>query len=103
MSLYVKFGSLRFHSNFKDVEYVIMLRNEIEEFRFLFIEWVAFFCASNYIQGDWELFNPPEAIRIDSCDFYDDFFDDSNFLDYDDNENQLMKCCQYGVQIGITF
>lgn len=84
MSLYVQIGSLRFHANFKDVEYVAILRNEIEEFRLLFIEWVASFDATNYIWDEWELFNPPGAIAPDPSDFNDDSFDPNDFFDADD-------------------
>ena len=84
MSLYVQIGSLRFYSSFKDVEYVEMLRNEIEEFRLLFIEWVASFDVSNYIWDYWELFNPPGAVPPNPSDFNDDSFDPNDFFDDDD-------------------
>lgn len=44
---------------FKDIEYLEMLRDEIEEFRVLFAEWVKTFDQWNYIIDRWGLFNPP--------------------------------------------
>lgn len=36
-----------------------LLRKEMEEFRLLFIDWVAGFDKGNYITDRWGLFNPP--------------------------------------------
>ncbi|WP_418497966.1 hypothetical protein [Flagellimonas sp.] len=44
---------------FKHTEYLELLRNEIEEFRILFVEWVNTFDQWNYIVDRWGLFNPP--------------------------------------------
>lgn len=68
MHLYVQVGSLRFHENYADLEYVELIRKEIENFRELFIEWIHSFDTSNYIWDDWELFNPPGAIKPSSDD-----------------------------------
>jgi hypothetical protein len=68
MHLYVQVGSLRFHENYADLEYVELIRKEIENFRELFIEWIQSFDTSNYIWDDWELFNPPGAIKPSSDD-----------------------------------
>jgi hypothetical protein len=57
--LYVRAGSLRFEEDIKDKEYIELLRNEIDEFRLLFIDWVASFDQWNYIIDRWGLFNPP--------------------------------------------
>ncbi len=55
---------------FEYVEYYTMIRNLIEEYRILFIEWVAGFDKSNYIVDRWGLFNPPGVGPFDSeCDF----------------------------------
>lgn len=85
MHLYVQVGSLRFEDSFKDKEYVTLIRKEIDEFRHLFIEWVANFDRSNYIWDEWELFNPPGAIAPDP-DAYDDpiNWDDFDFDREDD-------------------
>ncbi|WP_339895929.1 hypothetical protein [uncultured Algibacter sp.] len=52
---------------FKDVEYLDLLRNEIEEFRILFAEWVKTFDCWNYIIDRWGLFNPP-GVNYDDID-----------------------------------
>jgi len=44
---------------FKEVEYFNIVRELIEEYRLLFIEWVAGFDKWNYIIDRWGLFNPP--------------------------------------------
>ncbi len=44
---------------FKEVHYYEMVRELIEEYRLLFIDWVASFDQWNYIVDDWGLFNPP--------------------------------------------
>jgi hypothetical protein len=44
---------------FKHVEYYQIVRNLIEEYRLLFIDWVSGFDKWNYIIDRWGLFNPP--------------------------------------------
>jgi hypothetical protein len=44
---------------FKDIEYLDLLRQEVEEFRILFAEWVKTFDQWHYIIDRWGLFNPP--------------------------------------------
>ncbi len=44
---------------FKYVDYYQMVRDLIEEYRLLFIDWVAGFDKWNYIIDRWGLFNPP--------------------------------------------
>jgi hypothetical protein len=39
---------------YKDLEYVKLIRNEIDAFRLLFIEWVKNFDTSNYYWDEWE-------------------------------------------------
>ncbi len=50
------------HKNFKELEYVQLIRKELNDFRLLFIEWVESFDTNNHIWDDWGLFNPPGAI-----------------------------------------
>ena len=57
--LYVRVGSLQYEDKVENKEYIELLRNEIEAFRLLFIDWVAEFDAWNYIIDRWGLFNPP--------------------------------------------
>ncbi|MBW6499245.1 MAG: hypothetical protein K0B09_12700 [Bacteroidales bacterium] len=44
---------------FEYVEYFNIVRNLIEEYRLLFIDWVEGFDKWNYIIDRWGLFNPP--------------------------------------------
>jgi hypothetical protein len=44
---------------FKHTDYYNMVRDLIEEYRLLFIDWVAGFDKWNYIIDRWGLFNPP--------------------------------------------
>ncbi len=44
---------------FKEVQYFDMVRDLIEEYRLLFIDWVADFDEWDYIIDRWGLFNPP--------------------------------------------
>lgn len=44
---------------FEHIEYYKMVRELIEEYRLLFIDWVAGFDKWNYIIDRWGLFNPP--------------------------------------------
>ncbi|MGL5111040.1 MAG: hypothetical protein ACRC6O_00215 [Flavobacterium sp.] len=80
--LYLQAGSLRFEACVKDLDYIELLRNTIEEFRLLYIDWVENFDPWNYIKDNWGLFNPPgvsahdkdpdEDIPFDSNDFFGD-------------------------------
>ena len=82
MHLYSQIGSLRYHENFKDVDYVSLLREELDEFRLLFIEWVESFDTNNHIWDEWGLFNPAGAIPPGNS--YDDPFNIDDFLGDDD-------------------
>ena len=85
--LYVTAGSLRFEPDFKDSEYVELLRATIEEFRLLFIDWVATFDPWNYIIDRWGLFNPP-GISVHDKDPGDEIpFNPKEFLDGIDLED----------------
>ncbi|MGC4129818.1 MAG: hypothetical protein QM564_09775, partial [Bergeyella sp.] len=66
---------------FKEIHYYKMVRELIEEFRFLFIEWVKTFNPKHYIVDEWGLFNPP-GITPD----YEQRSDELNFLDEEDDE-----------------
>jgi hypothetical protein len=80
--LYVQAGSLRFEEDITDKDYIELLRHSIEEFRLLFIDWVAGFDVWDYIKDSWGLFNPPgvnahdkdpdDDIPFDPDDFFDD-------------------------------
>lgn len=80
--LYVQAGSLRFEEDITDKDYIELLRHSIEEFRLLFIDWVAGFDVWDYVKDSWGLFNPPgvnahdkdpdDDIPFDPDDFFDD-------------------------------
>ncbi len=66
---------------FKETDYLELLRDEIEEFRALFAEWVKTFDPWNYNIDRWGLFNPP-GVNYDDKDPDDDIpFDPSDFFD----------------------
>jgi hypothetical protein len=52
--------------DFKDVEYFQIVRDLIEEYHLLFIDWVAGFDKWSYITDQWGLFNPPGISPIDN-------------------------------------
>jgi|SRR5690554_232337 len=80
---------------FKDVEYCELLRNEIEEFRILFAQWVQTFDPWDYVIDRWGLFNPP-GIAYDDVDeqefssedfeWFEDFLDDYDPFEDDEDE-----------------
>lgn len=45
--------------DFKETQYLDLIREAIEEYRLLFIDWVKGFDPWNYIIDRWGLFNPP--------------------------------------------
>lgn len=59
MQIYVQCNSFFMDEDFRETEYLKMLRNEIEEFRVLFAEWVKTFDPWDYYVDRWGLFNPP--------------------------------------------
>lgn len=50
---------------YKDLEYLDLLRNEIDESRILFAEWVKTFDCWNYMIDRWDLINPPGINYVD--------------------------------------
>ncbi|GGK68515.1 hypothetical protein ACD591_17180 [Rufibacter glacialis] len=44
---------------YRDTHYLPLLREALEEYRFLFIDWVQGFDPWNYVNDRWGLFNPP--------------------------------------------
>ncbi|AZA85175.1 hypothetical protein C1637_17115 [Chryseobacterium lactis] len=67
---------------FSDAKYYKIIRNLIEEFRLLFIDWVATFNPKHYIVDSWGLFNPP-GIAPD----YIQGDDELDFLDEEEDES----------------
>lgn len=66
------------HFGFKEVEYLDVLRTEIEAFRLLFLDWIDTFDPWNSVKDPWGIFNPP------GTDFDDD---DDDFLFDDDDDS----------------
>lgn len=64
---------------FEHVEYYQIVRDLIEEYRLLFIDWVAGFDKWDYIIDRWGLFNPPGVGPFDK-----DPDDDIPFNGFDD-------------------
>lgn len=91
MHLYVQVGGLRFEKSYKDLEYIKLIRKEVNEFHLLFAEWVESFDTTNHIWDDWGLFNPKGAIPptgedgFDDDNFNIDDFNIDDFLDDDDD------------------
>ncbi|MBO3097323.1 hypothetical protein [Gelidibacter pelagius] len=79
MELITDARGLEMHG-YPDTEYLDILRNEVEEFRVLFAEWVKTFDCWNYIIDRWGLFNPP-GVNYDDDDPDDDI--PFNFDDFD--------------------
>lgn len=84
--LYVQAGSLRFEEDIMNKDYILLLRKEIDEFRLLFIDWVAGFDEWNYIKDDWGLFNPPGVNAHDKDPDEDIPFNPDDFFDFEDDE-----------------
>ncbi len=67
---------------FEEVEYFDIVRDLIEEYRLLFIDWVAGFDKWDYIIDRWGLFNPP-GVGPHDHDPDDDIPFDPNDLDFE--------------------
>lgn len=52
-------GNTLEHFGFSDSKYYSLVRNLIEEFRILFIDWISSFNPKHFIVDNWGLFNPP--------------------------------------------
>ncbi|WP_052257240.1 hypothetical protein [Flavobacterium sp. AED] len=86
MHLYDQVGSLRLYKNYRELEYVEFIRKELNNFRLLFIEWVASFDSNNHIWDEWGLFNPPGAIPPSEQDkATDNDFDFNDFFENDED------------------
>lgn len=64
---------------FKETQYYQIIRDLVEEYRLLFIDWVASFDKDDYIIDRWGLFNPPGIGPFDH-----DPDDDIPFSGFDD-------------------
>jgi len=68
---------------FEHTEYYQIVRNLIDEYRLLFIDWVAGFDKWNYMIDRWGLFNPPGVGPFDK-----DIDDDLPFNGFDDEDDE---------------
>lgn len=66
---------------FKEVEYFDIVRDLIEEYRLLFIDWVAGFDKWNYYIDRWGLFNPPGVGPFDKDPDDDIPFNPGDFME----------------------
>ena len=80
---------LHYHSlkmfGFKEYDYYMIVRNMIEEYRLLFIDWVAGFDTTNYCIDRWGLFNPPGVGPFDKTPDDDIPFDPNEFFSDDED------------------
>jgi hypothetical protein len=58
---------------FEEPQYLHLIREAVEAYRLLFVEWVQSFDQWNYVIDPWGLFNPP---GIDPCTEEGDAFDE---------------------------
>ena len=75
-------------AGFKEVEYLELLRMEIEVLRPLFAEWVKTFNPYNYIIDRWGLFNPPGVHYNDKTPGDDLPYDNNRFYEDSDNDEE---------------
>ncbi len=70
-SLKLHIHSLR-EFEFEHAGYYQLVRDKVEEYRLLFIDWVSSFDKTHYITDNWGLFNPPGVSPFDEPDESDD-------------------------------
>jgi hypothetical protein len=73
---------------YNEPKYFDLLRREMEEFRLLFIDWVAGFDQQNYVIDRWGLFNPPGVSAHDHDPDDDIPFDPDALLGDDEEDDQ---------------
>ena len=99
IELFVQAGSLRFEKGINANDYILLLRNTIDDFRILFVDWVQTFDQNDYIPDAWGLFNP---LGVSAEDYFKDDLgnvrdskekledynrDFNRFLDIDDDDD----------------
>jgi len=72
---------------FKEPAYLDLIREEVEEFRELFIDWVADFDPWNYHIDRWGLFNPPGVDARDPDPEGPGYGDDDGDGDFGDDDD----------------
>ena len=73
---------------FEHTDYYQMVRDRIEEYRLLFIDWVAGFDKTPYIVDRWGLFNPPGVSFDIGFDENEGDFDPNMFKDFFDDDDE---------------
>jgi hypothetical protein len=74
--LYVQKHNLEMF-DFEYVSYMDLLRDKLDEYKAIFIQWVETFDPKVAIKDDWGLFNPP-GVDLDDDYIPDDLFDDDD-------------------------
>jgi hypothetical protein len=74
--LYVQKHNLEMF-DFEYVSYMDLLRDKLDEYKTIFIQWVETFDPKVAIKDDWGLFNPP-GVDLDDDYIPDDLFDDDD-------------------------
>jgi hypothetical protein len=72
--LYVQKHNLEMF-DFEYVSYMDLLRDKLDEYKAIFIQWVETFDPKVAMKDDWGLFNPP-GVDLDDDYIPDDLFDD---------------------------
>jgi hypothetical protein len=84
--------NLHIHSlrefGFEHVDYYQMVRDKVEEYRLLFIDWVAGFDKTNYVVDRWGLFNPPGVSPFDESDESNDDLNSDWLNDFVDDDDE---------------
>lgn len=81
-------GSLRYEEGIANTDYIDLLRTTIDEFRLLFIDWVAGFDKWNYIKDTWGLFNPPGVNAHDKDPDDDIPFNPNEYFESGDKDDE---------------
>jgi len=85
MDLMLHYHSLKMFG-FKEYDYYMLVRNMVEEYRLLFIDWVAGFDKFDYCIDRWGLFNPPGVGPFDKTPDDDIPFNPDDECFFDDEE-----------------
>lgn len=71
---------------FEENDYFLLVRQLVEEYRLLFVEWVEGFDQWNYLIDRWGLFNPPGVTAHDHDPDDDIPFNPDEFFDFENDD-----------------
>lgn len=71
---------------FEENDYFLLVRKLVEEYRLIFVDWVAGFDQWNYLIDRWGLFNPPGVTAHDHDPDDDIPFDPDKFFDFENDD-----------------